>query len=75
MPDEWRDMSAFRLQRGELSRLRSAAAGSAAPTHISCRSERELWLTFDHDDFIAADRISGTMQQGWRLDMRPPYAC
>jgi hypothetical protein len=35
--------------------------------------DRQLWLTFDHEDFIAADHIIGTMQQGWRLDMHAPY--
>jgi hypothetical protein len=73
VPDDWRDMSAFRLQRGATVTIaeRSRGLGSADAHQLSLR--RELWLTFDHDDFIAADRISGTMQQGWRLDMRPPY--
>ena len=73
VPDDWRDMSAFRLQRGATVTIaeRSRGLSSADAHQLSLR--RELWLTFDHDDFIAADRISGTMQQGWRLDMRPPY--
>ena len=73
VPDNWRDMSAFRLQRGATVTIaeRSRGLSSADAHQLSLR--RELWLTFDHDDFIAADRISGTMQQGWRLDMRPPY--
>jgi hypothetical protein len=73
VPDDWRDMSAFRLQRGATVTIaeRSRGLSSADAHRLSLR--RELWLTFDHDDFIAADRISGTMQQGWRLDMRPPY--
>src|SRR5688572_780165 len=73
VPEDWRDMSAFRLQRGATVTIaeRSRGLSSADAHQLSLR--RELWLTFDHDDFIAADRISGAMQQGWRLDMRPPY--
>jgi hypothetical protein len=73
VPDDWRGMSAFRLQRGATVTIAERSRGLSSADAHRLSLERDLWLTFDHDDFIAADRISGTMQQGWRLDMLAPY--
>ncbi len=73
VPDDWRGMSAFRLQRGATVTIAERSRGLSSADAHRLSLQRNLWLTFDHDDFIAADRISGTMQQGWRLDMFAPY--
>lgn len=73
VPEEWRGMSAFRLQRGAAVTIAERSRGLSSADAHRLSLQRELWLTFDHDDFIAADHISGTMQQGWRLDMLAPY--
>ena len=73
VPDEWRSMSAFRLQRGATVTIAERSRGLSSADAHRLTLERQLWLTFDHDDFIAADHISGSMQQGWRLDMLAPY--
>jgi hypothetical protein len=73
VPDDWRGMSAFRLPRGAAVTIAERSRGLSSADAHRLSLERDLWLTFDHDDFIAADRISGMMQQGWRLDMLAPY--
>lgn len=73
VPDEWRELSAFRLQRGASIRIAERSRGLSSADAHRLSLVRELWLTFDHEDFIAADQISGSMQQGWRLDMLAPY--
>lgn len=73
VPEDWRGMSAFRLQRGAAVTIAERSRGLSSADAHQLKLERQLWLTFDHDDFIAADHISGTMQQGWRLDMLSPY--
>lgn len=73
VPDGWRELPAFRLARGATIAVaeRSRGLSSADANRLTLR--RDLWLAFDHASFVAADQISGTMQQGWRLDMQDPY--
>ena len=73
VPDDWRSMSAFRLQRGATVTIAERSRGLSSADAHRLTLDRQLWLTFDHEDFIAADHIIGTMQQGWRLDMLAPY--
>ncbi|HEY7639367.1 MAG TPA: hypothetical protein VH814_06550 [Steroidobacteraceae bacterium] len=73
VPEDWRGMSAFRLQRGASVTVAERSRGLSSADAHRLTLQRQLWLTFDHDDFIAADHIVGTMQQGWRLDMLSPY--
>ncbi|HEV8332931.1 MAG TPA: hypothetical protein VGQ22_16015 [Steroidobacteraceae bacterium] len=73
VPEDWRGLSAFRLQRGASVTIAERSRGLSSADAHRLTLERQLWLTFDHDDFIAADHIAGTMQQGWRLDMIAPY--
>jgi len=73
VPDAWRSMSAFRLQRGATVTIAERSRGLSSADAHRLTLDRQLWLTFDHEDFIAADHIIGTMQQGWRLDMHAPY--
>lgn len=73
VPEDWRGLSAFRLQRGASITIAERSRGLSSADAHRLTLEREMWLTFDHDDFIAADHIAGTMQQGWRLDMISPY--
>jgi hypothetical protein len=71
--EDWRGLSAFRLQRGASVSIAERSRGLSSADAHRLTLDREMWLTFDHDDFIAADHIAGTMQQGWRLDMISPY--
>lgn len=73
VPEDWRGMSAFRLQRGASVTIAERSRGLSSADAHRLKLVRQLWLTFDHEDFIAADHIVGTMQQGWRLDMIAPY--
>jgi hypothetical protein len=73
VPGDWRGMSAFRLPRGATVTIAERSRGLSSADAHRLSLKRQLWLTFDHDDFIASDHVSGTMQQGWRLDMLPPY--
>ena len=72
VPDAWRRFPAFALDPGsalvvgERSRGRDPRAGNRLSL------DRTLWLDFDGAGFFASDHISGTMREGWRLDVLPP---
>jgi hypothetical protein len=73
VPPEWREQPTYRLGRGAAISIAERSRGLSSADANRLSLQRELWLAFDHDSLVAVDRIGGTMQQGWRLDMLPPY--
>jgi hypothetical protein len=73
VPGDWRELPAFRLARGATLAIAERSRGLSNADANRLSLQRDLWLAFDHDSFVAADHINGTMQQGWRLDMLDPY--
>ena len=72
VPEDWRDLAAFRVRPGEQLIITERSRGLGA-AHNELRLDREMWLDFEGAGFLAADEISGSMRRGWRLDMAPPY--
>lgn len=73
VPAEWRNAPAYRLERGASIAIAERSRGLNREDANRLALERDLWLSFDHSSFDAVDRVHGTMQQGWRLDMMKPY--
>ena len=74
VPNEWRQLPAFRMPAdGKLTLVeRSRGLSNSDANRLSLA--RDLWLDFDHQGFTAVDRVVGSMRRDWRLDMQAPFA-
>lgn len=73
VPDEWAALPAFALGDGGVLSIEERSRGLDTDGANRFKLSRRAWLDFSGAGFYAKDAISGTMQQGWRLDMAPPY--
>jgi hypothetical protein len=74
VPDDWQSLPAYRLEPGAELRLVERSRGMGGQDLNRVAVERDLWWDFDAGGYTFRDRVSGTLQQRWRLDMSPPYA-
>ena len=72
VPEDWRQLAAFRIRPGEQLRITERSRGVGAADN-KLWLDREIWLDFEGAGLLAADDINGKMRRGWRLDMAPPY--
>lgn len=72
LPDDWRNLPAYRLQPGDTMRLVELRRGDPDPEPDRLSLNRSLWLDFDGGGFTVQDRITGTMTRGWRLAAGAP---
>lgn len=70
-PDAWRSHPVYRWETSAAFAIeeRMRGMGDRMPEGISI--SRELWLDETGDAFTFRDRITGHMQQIWRLDAKP----
>jgi hypothetical protein len=73
VPLVWRDAPTYRVPRGGAIAIDERSRGLNREDANRLSLHRDLWLAFDHGGFDAVDQVTGTMQQGWRLDMLSPY--
>jgi hypothetical protein len=73
VPEQWRQLPAFRVLAGQAMTISERSRGIVARDN-ELALNRVLWLDFDGGGFVARDEIGGTMRGDWRLDMAPPYA-
>ena len=69
VPAIWRDAPTYRLARAGTVAIAERSRGLNREDANRLQLQRDLWYAFDHDGFDAVDHVTGTMQQGWRLDM------
>jgi hypothetical protein len=74
VPGDWQSLPAFRLEPGAELRIVERSRGMSGQDLNRVAVERDLWWDFDAGGYTFRDRVSGTLQQGWRLDMSPPFA-
>ena len=74
LPTEWRGLPSFLLSAGDALRFEELRRGEPAPAPNNLTLNRTLWLDLDGQGLTIQDRWTGTMSQGWRLDMRGPSA-
>ena len=72
MPDEWRQLPAFVVKRGDTLQIDERQRGRQV-TDNSLHLQRQLWLRFDGERYAFLDQINGQMRDGWRLAMPTPY--
>jgi len=72
VPAPWSTLPAFSVDPGEAFTLEQRRRGGL-PGDNALSVDRQLWLDFDGEGFTVLDRVRGTMQQDWRLDMAPPW--
>jgi hypothetical protein len=74
VPGDWQTLPAYRMEPGAELRVVERNRGMGGQDLNRVAVERDLWWDFDAGGYTFRDRVSGTLQQRWRLDMAPPYA-
>ena len=69
LPEEWRGATAYMLAAGQALQFQTTRRGEASPRPNAIELTRELWLDLDGSGYTGRDRISGRMNQGFRLDL------
>jgi hypothetical protein len=72
LPEGWRGLPAFVLTPASPLQITELRRGEPEPAPNALTLERELWLDFDGGGLTVRDRFSGSMSQGWRLDVLAP---
>jgi len=73
VPNDWRQLPAFRMAPDTTLRVDERSRGLANADGNNLSLKRSLWLSFDHSGFTAVDTISGQLRSDWRLDMAAPF--
>jgi hypothetical protein len=73
VPAEWHGLTAFVLEPGAQIELMERSRGLAGDAGTTLSLERDLWLDFAHDRWLARDRLRGQLSGRWRLEMAPPF--
>lgn len=68
LPEDWRDLPAYRLEAGTVLRLNVLRRGDPEPEPDRLTLSRSLWLDFDGGGYTVADHIGGQMTRDWRLN-------
>ena len=72
LPQEWRALPAFLVERGASLALAEVRRGEAEPPPDALTLARELWLDPDGRGASVRDRFAGTLRATTRLDLVPP---
>src|SRR6058998_1733264 len=72
LPEEWRQLPAYRVAPGSTMRLVEKRRGDSDPAPDRLSLHRTWWLDFDGGGFTVKDHISGTTTPAWRLEMAEP---
>ncbi|WP_201220436.1 hypothetical protein [Halochromatium roseum] len=70
LPPAWQQLPAYLLQAGQTLRLEQLSRGASGVDQV--RLERSLRLDFDGAGLSLRDRLSGVVQERWRIDAEPP---
>lgn len=73
VPGDWQEYPAYRVTPGTPLRVVERSRGLPDDNDNALSLNREVWLDFDHGGYTIVDHVTGTMRDGWRLEMAPPY--
>lgn len=73
VPAEWQSLPAFALGDSEKITVEERSRGLAPNEANRLNLRREAWLDFAGSGWYAKDVVSGSMVQGWRLDVAAPF--
>lgn len=71
LPADWQRLPAYRVNQGERMVLREIRRGNPDPQPNQLELRRQLWLDFDGAGYSVQDRLTGQINQGWRLEAKP----
>jgi hypothetical protein len=71
LPERWRDLPVYRWVPSSAFRLQEKMRGMGLQKPAGLSVEREFWLDDGGELMTFRDRIRGTSQQSWRLDVSP----
>ena len=74
VPQEWRNLPAYRMSPAATLRVVERSRGLSAADGNELQLQRTAWLDFGGKGYTIVDRLSGAMRQGWRLDLEAPYS-
>ncbi len=72
LPDDWKRFPTYLVKAGDTLTFEEKRRGDAEPAPDQLSLNRQLWLDFDGKGYSVQDRITGTMTQGWRLELAQP---
>jgi len=73
VPAEWKSLPAYRAEVGGVLLFTEKRRGASDPGADALSIRRQIWLDFDGGGYTFQDRITGTMNQTWRLDAADDY--
>lgn len=71
LPDEWKGHTTFLAEPSSKLTLRIMRRGIREEAPNSVNLDREIWLDVDGQGFTIRDRLTGTLNRGWRLNYAP----
>ncbi|GAC12914.1 hypothetical protein [Aliiglaciecola lipolytica] len=73
MPDNWYNLPSYLVTTD--SQLTFTEQHRGMPLHMEnkLRLKRQLWLSFDNQNYTFVDQLSGSMIRDWRVSMKPPF--
>jgi hypothetical protein len=71
LPQDWRNLPAWRVLPDDTLRFKVIRRGDPDPSPDRLVLERSIWLDFDGKGYTLRDGISGSMTRAWRLDVQP----
>jgi len=71
LPDDWRNLPAYRVAAGDAFRIVVKRRGDPQPEPDRLALDRTLWLDFDGRGYTVNDRVSGQLSRSWRLEAEP----
>jgi hypothetical protein len=74
LPDEWHSLPAFLLDSDAGLELRETRRGQPESQPDRIQLAREIWLDLDGGGFTFRDRLTGSLNRSWRLDLLAPGA-
>lgn len=72
LPEEWRELPAYRVVPGDHLELQQTQRGYEEPEPDQITLNRTMWLDFDGQGFTLNDHMAGQIKKTWRLDVLPP---
>lgn len=72
LPEEWRNLPAFRAESGATLTLVEQRRGAADPGPDEIGIQRTIWLAQDGRSWTFRDRLNGSLKRGGRLELLEP---
>lgn len=72
LPDQWKQLPAYRVTPGETMTFTEERRGDPDPGADNLTLNRTLWLGFNGDQYTIQDQISGIKKTDWRMELNAP---